>query len=49
VIAFWTGAGGWILVLYGALNTIPADVLEAATVDGAGPVRCGPPGGCSCR
>lgn len=39
VIAFWTGAGGWILVLYGALNTIPADVLEAATVDGAGPVR----------
>jgi multiple sugar transport system permease protein len=39
VIAFWTGAGGWILVLYGALSTIPADVLEAATVDGAGPVR----------
>jgi len=39
MIAFWTGAGGWILVLYGALNTIPADVLEAATVDGAGPVR----------
>jgi multiple sugar transport system permease protein len=39
VIAFWTGAGGWILVLYGALNTVPADVLEAATVDGAGPVR----------
>ncbi len=39
VIAFWTGAGGWILVLYGALNTIPADMLEAARVDGAGPVR----------
>ena len=39
IIAFWTGAGGWILVLYGALNTIPADALEAATVDGAGPVR----------
>jgi multiple sugar transport system permease protein len=39
IIAFWTGAGGWILVLYGALNTIPADMLDAARVDGAGPVR----------
>jgi multiple sugar transport system permease protein len=39
IIAFWTGAGGWILVLYGALNTIPADMMEAAKVDGAGPVR----------
>jgi multiple sugar transport system permease protein len=39
IIAFWTGAGGWVLVLYGALNTIPADILEAARVDGAGPVR----------
>jgi multiple sugar transport system permease protein len=39
VIAFWTGAGGWILMLYGALNTIPSDVLEAAKVDGAGPIR----------
>jgi multiple sugar transport system permease protein len=38
IIAFWTGAGGWIVVLYGALNTIPADILEAARVDGAGPV-----------
>ncbi len=39
IIAFWTGAGGWILVLYGALNTISNDVVEAARVDGAGPVR----------
>lgn len=39
IIAFWTGAGGWILVLYGALNTIPSDMLEAARVDGAGPLR----------
>jgi multiple sugar transport system permease protein len=38
VIAFWTGAGGWILILYGALNTIPGDLLEAARVDGAGPL-----------
>jgi multiple sugar transport system permease protein len=39
IIAFWTGAGGWILVLYGALNTIPMEVVEAARVDGAGPIR----------
>ncbi len=41
IIAFWTGAGGWILVLYGALNTIPGDVIEAARVDGAGPIQDG--------
>lgn len=39
IIAFWTGAGGWILVMYGALNNISQDVMEAARVDGAGPVR----------
>lgn len=39
VIAFWTGAGGWVLVMYGALNNISRDVIEAARVDGAGPVR----------
>ena len=37
MIAFWTGAGGWIVVMYGALNTIPADLEEAARIDGAGP------------
>jgi multiple sugar transport system permease protein len=36
LIAFWTGAGGWIVVMYGALNNIPDEVLEAARVDGAG-------------
>jgi multiple sugar transport system permease protein len=36
LIAFWTGAGGWIVVMYGALNNIPEEVLEAARVDGAG-------------
>jgi multiple sugar transport system permease protein len=35
-IAFWTGAGGWIVVIYGALNTISPEVLEAARIDGAG-------------
>ncbi len=39
LVAFWTGAGGWILVLYGALNTISTEVVEAAKVDGAGPIR----------
>jgi multiple sugar transport system permease protein len=39
VIAFWTGAGGWIVIMYGALNNISKDVIEAARVDGAGPVR----------
>jgi multiple sugar transport system permease protein len=38
MIAFWTGAGGWIVVMYGALNTIPHDLEEAARMDGAGPL-----------
>ena len=36
IIAFWTGAGGWIVVMYGALNNIPTEVIEAAKIDGAG-------------
>lgn len=39
VMAFWTGAGGWILIMHGALNNIPMDVLEAARIDGAGPFQ----------
>ena len=35
VIAFWTGAGGWIIIMYGALNGISEEVLEAARIDGA--------------
>jgi len=38
MIAFWTGAGGWIVVMYSALNTIPPDLEEAARIDGAGPI-----------
>jgi multiple sugar transport system permease protein len=38
MIAFWTGAGGWVVILYGALNTIPSDLEEAAQIDGAGPL-----------
>ena len=39
VIAFWTGAGGWIVIMYGALNNISQDVMEAARIDGAGPIN----------
>lgn len=39
VIAFWTGAGGWIVIMYGALNNISAETMEAARIDGAGPVQ----------
>jgi multiple sugar transport system permease protein len=39
MIAFWTGAGGWIVVMYGALNNVPRDVMEAARIDGAGAWR----------
>jgi multiple sugar transport system permease protein len=36
IVAFWSGAGGWIVVMYGALNNIPLDIMEAARIDGAG-------------
>ncbi|NYJ29717.1 carbohydrate ABC transporter permease [Galbitalea soli] len=39
VIAFWTGAGGWIVIMYGALNNISLEVMEAARIDGAGPIK----------
>jgi multiple sugar transport system permease protein len=39
IIAFWTGAGGWIVIMYGALNNISTDVIEAARIDGANAVQ----------
>ena len=39
IIAFWTGAGGWIVIMYGALNNISGDVIEAARIDGANTVQ----------
>ncbi|GIJ54298.1 carbohydrate ABC transporter permease [Virgisporangium aurantiacum] len=39
IIAFWTGAGGWIVIMYGALNTISAEMIEAARIDGANVVQ----------
>jgi multiple sugar transport system permease protein len=39
VIAFWTGAGGWIIIMYGALNTISDEIMEAARCDGASAIK----------
>ncbi|GAB3805814.1 carbohydrate ABC transporter permease [Micromonospora zhanjiangensis] len=39
IMAFWTGAGGWIVIMYGALNNISPEVMEAARIDGASTVR----------
>lgn len=39
VIAFWTGAGGWIVVMNGALNNISDEILDAARIDGAGTLQ----------
>lgn len=38
-IAFMTGVGSWIVIMYGAMQAIDLDVIEAARVDGAGPLR----------
>ena len=35
IMAFFTGAGGWIVIMYGALNNIPQDLIEAAEIDGS--------------
>lgn len=39
IIAFWAGAGGWIVIMYGALNNISQEIMEAARIDGAGPLQ----------
>jgi multiple sugar transport system permease protein len=39
IIAFWTGAGGWIVIMYGALNNVSDEVIEAARIDGANAVQ----------
>ena len=38
-IAFTTGVGQWIIIMYGAMQSIPDDVIEAAAIDGSGPIR----------
>jgi multiple sugar transport system permease protein len=37
VMGIAAGAGGWIVVLYGALTAIPHEVIESAVIDGASP------------
>jgi len=39
VIATAVTAGGWIVVLYAALNALPAELMEAAAIDGASPLQ----------
>jgi len=34
IIGFFSGAGMWIAIQYGALEGIPTEMLEAATIDG---------------
>ncbi|MDH2393803.1 sugar ABC transporter permease [Streptomyces sp. HNM0663] len=39
LVAFMTGVGNWIVIMFGALQSVPHEILEAARVDGAGPIR----------
>jgi multiple sugar transport system permease protein len=38
-IALWSNLGYNMVIFYSALQAVPREVIEAATVDGAGPVR----------
>jgi len=35
IMALYAGAGGWIVVLYGSLEALDTNVIEAARIDGA--------------
>lgn len=39
ILASWIGIGYWMMFLIAGLNDIPPVYYEAATIDGAGPVR----------
>lgn len=39
VIAFWTGAGAWIVIMYAALHNISDEIMEAARCDGASAIK----------
>jgi multiple sugar transport system permease protein len=41
LMAFFTGAGNWIVVQYGSLQSISEDVIEAAKIDGANALQIG--------
>lgn len=38
LMAFFAYAGGWIVVLHGALTGLPGEVMEAARIDGCRPI-----------
>ena len=38
-VVTWTYAGYNMIIVYAALQALPRDVLEAAAIDGAGPIR----------
>lgn len=39
LLAFMTGVGQWIIILYGSMQNISGEILEAAAIDGSGPLR----------
>ncbi|MGV8895755.1 MAG: carbohydrate ABC transporter permease [Rhodoglobus sp.] len=39
LVAVWAGVGHHVILILAGLQTVPDDVLEAATLDGASPVR----------
>ena len=39
IIAFSTGAGGWIVVMYGAFQNISNEIIEAAKIDGCNAIQ----------
>lgn len=39
LVAVWAGIGHHVILILAGLQTVPNDVLEAATLDGASPVR----------
>jgi multiple sugar transport system permease protein len=39
LMLFFQGAGTWLVILYGGMNSISEEVVEAATIDGAGSWR----------
>lgn len=40
-IAFSTGAGMWVIIQYGSLQSVPDEVIEAARIDGCNAVQLG--------
>jgi multiple sugar transport system permease protein len=39
LVAFMTGVGNWIVIMFGAFQAVPDEVLQAARIDGAGAIQ----------